>query len=124
MSLTLWALQALLALLFLLAGIPKATQPIPQLAKRLEWTATVPAPLVRFIGIAEILGALGLILPGATHIALFLTPLAAAGLVIVMLLASGFHARRAEYRSIAMNSVLLALALMIVIGRLTVWPLS
>ena len=123
MSIALWVIQGLLALAFLLAGIPKAVQPIPQLAKRLPWTGTFPGPLVRFIGVAEILGALGLILPGITHVAPFLTPLAAAGLVIVMLLASGFHIQRGELRNIGMNGVLLVLALVIAVGRFTSWPL-
>jgi putative oxidoreductase len=124
MSIALWVIQGLLALAFLMAGFTKAAQPMSRLAKSLPWTATVPAPLVRFIGVAEILGALGLILPGLTHIATFLTPVAAAGLVLVMLLASGFHARRGEFQSMGMNAVLLILALVIVVGRFTAWPLA
>lgn len=124
MTIALWVVQALLALMFLLVGFTKATQPMTKLAKQMPWTASVPAPGTRFIGVAEILGGLGLILPGLTHIAPVLTPLAAVGLVVVMLLASGFHARRGEYRQIAMNGVLLALALIIALGRFTAWPLS
>ena len=124
MSIALWVIQGLLALVFLMAGSMKAAQPMSTLAKRLPWTATFPAPAVRFIGVAEIAGALGLILPGLTRVAPILTPLAAIGLVLVMLLASGFHARRGEYQTIAMNAVLLALALVVVIGRFTAWPLA
>src|SRR5689334_20513139 len=83
-SIALWVMQVLLALAFLLAGVPKASQPIPTLAKRITWANDVPAPFVRFIGVAEILGALGLILPALTGILPWLTIAAAIGLVIVM----------------------------------------
>ena len=81
MTYALWIVQALLALLFLFAGGMKLVLPIEQL------TAQVPLPgwFVRFIGGAEVLGALGLILPGLLRIRPGLTPLAAAGLVIIMI---------------------------------------
>ncbi|HEX9036027.1 MAG TPA: DoxX family protein [Ktedonobacterales bacterium] len=124
MSIALWVIQSLLALAFLLAGVPKAFRPLPSLANVMPWTSGAAAALVRFIGVVEILGALGLILPGFTHIATFLIPLAAAGLALVMLLASGFHVRRGEYQNLAPNVILLALALLIAIGRFTAWPLA
>ena len=81
MTYALWIVQGLLALLFLFAGGMKLVMPIE------EMTAEVPLPglLVRFIGVAEVLGALGLVLPGLTRIRPELTPLAAAGLVIIMI---------------------------------------
>ncbi len=91
MNIALWVIQILLALAFLLAGVPKATQPITALSKRLTWAKDVPAPLVRFIGVAEILGALGLILPALTGILPWLTVAAAIGLAIVMAAAIIFH---------------------------------
>ncbi len=124
MTIALWVIQALLALAFLAAGFPKAFQPIATLSKTLPWTASVPASLVRFIGAVEILGALGLILPGVTHIAPGLTVAAAIGLAVTMLLAAGFHARRGEYQRIAPSIVLFALALVIVIGRIALAPLA
>jgi uncharacterized membrane protein YphA (DoxX/SURF4 family) len=77
----LWIVQGLLALLFLFAGGMKLILPIEAL------TAQMPLPglFVRFIGVAEVLGALGLILPGLVRIRPGLTPLAAAGLVIIMI---------------------------------------
>jgi putative oxidoreductase len=77
MNIALWVVQALLALLFLLAGFPKATQPLDRLAGRMGWVKVVPQALTRFIGIAEILGAIGLILPALTHILPWLTIAAA-----------------------------------------------
>lgn len=81
MTYVLWILQGLLALLFLFAGGMKLVQPIEAL------TAEMPLPglFVRFIGVAEVLGAIGLILPGLLHILPGLTSLAAAGLVIIMI---------------------------------------
>ena len=81
MTYVLWIVQALLALLFLFTGGMKLVLPIEEL------TAEMPLPgwFVRFIGVAEVLGALGLILPGLLRIRPGLTPLAAAGLVIIMI---------------------------------------
>lgn len=81
MTYALWTVQALLALLFLWAGGVKLVLPLEQLA------GPVPLPgfFVRFIGVAEVLGALGLVLPGLLRIKPGLTPLAAAGLVIIMI---------------------------------------
>ena len=81
MTFALWIVQGLLALLFLWAGGIKLVLPLEQL------TGPVPLPglFLRFIGMAEVLGALGLILPGLLRIRPGLTPLAAAGLVIIMI---------------------------------------
>lgn len=77
----LWTIQGLLAALFLFAGIMKLVTPIAAL----EQQSHMPGLFLRFIGLAETLGALGLILPGLTRIRPGLTPLAAAGLVIIMI---------------------------------------
>ena len=83
MTYALWFVQALLALVFLFAGGMKLVVPVE------EMTAQMPLPLpglfLQFIGVAEVLGALGLILPGLLRIRPGLTPLAAAGLVIIMI---------------------------------------
>jgi hypothetical protein len=78
----LWTIQVLLAALFLFAGGYKLVVPADQLAAA---APGAPIPFLRFIATMEILGALGLILPGLFGIKQFLTPLAAAGLVIIMI---------------------------------------
>lgn len=80
MTYALWIVQALLALLFLFAGGTKLVLPLEQL----QGPVPLPGAFVRFIGVAEVLGALGLVLPTLLQIRPGLTPLAAAGLVIVM----------------------------------------
>jgi uncharacterized membrane protein YphA (DoxX/SURF4 family) len=81
MTYALWTVQVLLALLFLFAGVMKLVLPLEKL------TGPVPLPglFVRFIGVVEVLGAIGLIVPGLLRIRPGLTPLAAAGLVIIMI---------------------------------------
>jgi hypothetical protein len=80
MTYVLWIVQGLLAALFLFTGGMKLALPIEELTAQVP----LPGPFVRFIGVAEVLGALGLVLPGLTGIRPGLTPLAAAGLVIIM----------------------------------------
>jgi uncharacterized membrane protein YphA (DoxX/SURF4 family) len=124
MNTALWVVQILLALGFLLAGVPKATQPIPALAKRITWAKDVPVSLVRFIGVVEILGALGLILPALTGILPWLTVAAAVGLAIVMASAIVFHVVRGEANRIALNIVFLLLLLFVTYGRIALAPLA
>lgn len=80
MTITLWSVQVVLALIFLFAGSMKLVLPIEVM------TAQMPLPglFLRFIGVCEVAGALGLILPGLTRIQRGLTPLAASGLVVIM----------------------------------------
>jgi uncharacterized membrane protein YphA (DoxX/SURF4 family) len=124
MNIALWTVQILLALAFLLAGVPKATQPIEALAKRLPWAKEMPASYVRFIGVAEILGAVGLILPALTGILPWLTIAAALGLAITMVAAIIFHLARGEMNHILLNIALLLLLLFIVYGRIVLAPLA
>jgi|SRR5579884_476324 uncharacterized membrane protein YphA (DoxX/SURF4 family) len=119
MNIVVWIVQGLVALAFLLAGFMKGFAPLATLKKNMTWVNSVPAAFVRFIGIAEILGAIGLILPLATGIAPWLTVAAAIGLAIVMVSAAIFNVSRHETRHIGLNVVLLLLALFIVIARLT-----
>ncbi len=77
----LWAVQGLLALLFAFAGTTKLVLPLSALTAQFP----LPGAFVRFIGVAEVAGALGLILPGVLRIRPWLTPLAAAGLVVIMI---------------------------------------
>jgi putative oxidoreductase len=90
----------------------------------MKWVKVVPPGLTRFIGVSEILGALGLVLPVLTHILPWLAIAAAVGLALVMIFAAVFHASRHEYAGILMNVVLLVLVLFIVYGRWMLVPLA
>ncbi len=84
MKKTLWAIQILLALLFLFAGVAKFLMPVDQMTKGMP-AALASGSFMHFIGVCEVLGGLGLLLPGLLRIKPGLTPLAAAGLVIIMI---------------------------------------
>ncbi|HEX8390859.1 MAG TPA: DoxX family protein [Longimicrobium sp.] len=121
---TLWIVQILLAAAFSMSGLMKLSQPIDALAAQMGWVTSVPAALVRFIGAAELAGAIGLILPAATRIQPRLTVLAALGLVVVMVLASGTHASRGEFGMLPVNLVLGALAAFVAWGRGKAAPIA
>jgi uncharacterized membrane protein len=116
MDIALWIASGLLALAYVFAGATKALRPKDKLTN-LPWTEDYSAGTVKFIGIAEFLGGIGLILPWLTGIAPVLTPIAAVGLVIVQVLAIVAHVRRREFSVIPMNVVLLLIALLIAIFR-------
>lgn len=120
----LWIVQGLLGAAFLLAGVGKSTQPMAELATQLPWTTVVGTGLTRFIGVVELLGGLGLILPAATRVMPRLTPLAAAGLTLVMILAALFHAARGEWAGIAINAVFGGLAAFVAWGRFQKAPIA
>jgi putative oxidoreductase len=124
LNILLWVGQVTLAGMFGMAGVSKATRPIPELAPQMPWTADIPEALVRFIGTAEFLGALGLVLPALTRIRPGLTPLAAAGLVAIMVLASVFHATRGEPGGIVVNVVLGSVAAFVAWGRYRKLPIA
>lgn len=123
MNAALWGLQIVLALLFLLAGTLKTTQPIEQLATQMTWVPDLTPWQVRLIGVLEILGAIGLILPALTGIWPGLTGFAAVGLALTMIGAVITHLRRAEWPNIGMNLVILVLAIIIAYGRFVLAPL-
>lgn len=107
--------QLALGAAFTLAGTFKAFF-YDRAKAAMPWAAQVPERLVRFIGAAELLGGLGLILPLATGVAPFVTSLAAAGLAITMVLAAAFHASRGELRAIPVNVALFAMAAFVSLG--------
>lgn len=113
----LWVVQALLALAFFASGAMKVAMPIEELKANMPWIDGPLGGLVRFIGVSEVLGAVGLVLPTATRIKPFLTPLAALGLATVMVLAAGTHASRGELGALPVNAVLGGLALFVAWGR-------
>lgn len=123
MNIAIWVIQALAAVVFLLTGGMKVSQPLDKLAKNMSWVNEFSPVQVRLIGTAEILGALGLILPGITGILPILTPIAAAALVVLMLGAVFTHVRLKEFDKVSTPIFPLILALLVAIGRFWVLPL-
>jgi uncharacterized membrane protein len=124
MNIILWVIQAFLAIAFLMAGFLKSTQPVNKLAPTMPWVRDVRVVWPRFIGICEVLGAIGLVLPGITHIQTWLTVVSAGGLAMIMIDAALFHRRRHEYSMITVNAVLFVLAVLVVYGRWVLVPLT
>ncbi len=122
MNITLWVVQIILALAFLLAGTMKSTQPVKNLATRMTWVNSVTPWNVRLIGILEILGGIGLILPAVTHTLPWLTPTAAVGLVLTMVGAIIVHIRLKEFPALSAPVVLLLLAIFVAYGRFVIAP--
>jgi DoxX-like protein len=113
----LWIVQVLLALLFLFGGGMKLVLPLEKLAGPVP----LPGAFLRFIGVAEVLGALGLILPGLLRIRPGLTPLAAAGLVIIMI---GATAIGLAVGDVAMTLIPLAVGLLAAFVAYGRWRLA
>jgi uncharacterized membrane protein YphA (DoxX/SURF4 family) len=113
----LWVAQVLLAVVFAVTGIMKLAISPADFTQKMPAGLTLPLALIRFIGVAEVAGVIGLILPSATRILPVLTPVAAGALALVMALAAILHASRGELTSLAVVLVLGAIALFILWGR-------
>ena len=117
MNIALWIVQGLLAVMFGMAGVMKTFQ-TSKAKEQMSWAKNRSGGFIRFVGISELLGATGLILPLVTGILPWLTPLAAVGLILIQLLAIFTeHLPKKEYNVIPVNIILIALAVFIVIGR-------
>ena len=119
MTYILWAVQALLAVLFLMLGGMKVTTPLDELSAMMG----LPGPLILFVGIAELLGAAGLILPGLLKIKTSLTPLAAAGLAVITLGATVLHIVQGDTMMALFPLVVAALSAFVAYGRWRLAPL-
>ena len=118
MNAFLWTCQAVLTAVFMYSGLTKSTQPIPALvAQGQTGVADMPVAVVRLAGISELLGVAALLLPGMLGRWELLTPIAAVGLGMIMLLAAGVHLQRREYKTALGNAALLALCTAVAIGR-------
>ena len=122
----LWASQLILAAIFLYAGFMKLGRSPEGLAELgWTWAMDLPLPFIRFIGAMEILGAVGIILPAASRILPWLTPLAAAGMAFVQISAIILHGARGETaETVWFNLTLLALSAFVLWGRLSKRPVS
>ena len=125
LSIGLWIAQILLAVAYGMAGMMKLVTPIADLAATMSVVSITPEWLIRFIGAVEVAGALGMILPAATKILPWLTPLAAAGFSIIQILAIGVHANLGETATtLPLNLVLLAFSLFVLWGRWKKLPIQ
>jgi putative oxidoreductase len=117
MNIVLWLAQVLLAAMYGMAGMLKTFQ-TAKAREQMTWAKNRSDGFVRFVGISELLGALGLILPAVTGILPWLTPIAALGLALIQLLAIFTeHLPKKEYNVIPINVVLLLLSGLIIVGR-------
>ena len=124
LNIALWVVQVLLGLAFVMIGQMKLTTPIAELAKQGAWMSEMPW-LVRFIGVSEVLGGIGVILPASVRVLPRLSGIAAAALVLVMVLAVGFHVSQHDTLGHAMPAVVLgALAAFVAWGRLVKAPIA
>ncbi len=123
MNITLWIQQIVLAVYFAFNGANHFVLP-PDLPARMAWMYDLPRGLHLFAGSVEILAALGLVLPGLARIQTRLTPLAALGLVFVMIGAAVWHLPRGEFGMIAANLVVAGLAGFVSYGRWRLRPLK
>lgn len=111
-------IQVLLALVFAGVGLGKLTQPYTKLATQMAWVNDFKPEIIRLIGVLEVCAAVGIIVPLLLPSLTMLTPLAGVGLALVMSGAMVTHLRRAEYRMLVGNLILLGLALFVAYGRL------
>jgi DoxX-like protein len=118
-NVALWIVQVLLALVYLAAGGLKVVRPRERLAAsgNFDWMKDTSDAGVKAVGLVEVLGALGLVLPWLTGIAPVLTPVAALGLVVVQVGALRVHLLRHERRPLPANVLLLLLAAFVAAGR-------
>lgn len=120
----LWIVQGLLAAMFLLTGFLKLTLPIEKLPAMMPWAADAPLALVRFVGIAELLGGLGLVLPALLRIKPILTAWAATGIATIMVLSIPVHILRGETSSLGLSIMLLLMAVFVAWGRFKKAPIE
>ena len=119
MNIALWIVQGLLAALFLFAGGMKLVMPIEEMMKQMP--IPLPGLFLRFTGVVEVLGAIGVILPWLLRIRPGLTPLAAAGLVIVMIGATAYTLAAGDISTALIPLVVGLLAAFVAYGR---WRLA
>jgi uncharacterized membrane protein len=123
MSAVLWLLQIVLALVFLPLGLLKVTRSREQLLRVVPWVEDFPEPVVTAIGVLELLGAVGVLLPAVLGAGTVLVPIAATGLAILLVGALVQHATRHETRQLPAPAALLVAAAAVAVGRFGPWPL-
>lgn len=119
----LWLAQLALALVLLSGAYMKLGMPLEEAVKNVPWVGELPG-LARFTGVVDLLGGLGILLPALLRIQPRLSVLAAVGIIVLQLLAMGFHLMRGEAMVLPMNAVLLALAAFVLWGRTRAVPFA
>ncbi len=117
MNTAIWIAQAILAAVFLSAGLMKLTQTRAALKEKTPYVEDFTDAQVNAIGAVEVLGAAGVVLPAAIGVATVLTPIAACGLALTMIVAATILLRRSEPSHIPLNVVIFALAVFVAIER-------
>lgn len=117
MNETLWVIQVVLAAVFGAAGTVKLVRPRLALAGTMPWVADMADAQVKGIGALEVLAAIGLVVPALIHVATFLSPLAAVGVVFLMLGAIATNVRIRELQIVPVNALLLVLAAFVAFQR-------
>lgn len=120
----LWVAQVLLAVAFCGIGLMKLTTPIPELAATMKWPGEYSPGFVRFVGVIDLLGGLGVLLPSLTRVMPRLSVLAAQGCVVLQVVAIAFHLSRGEANALLLNAVLISLAAFVLWGRSRKLPIA
>jgi len=114
---SLWGAQGLIFASLCTGGFMKLSMPVKKISAIFPWTGQVSLPFLRFIGVVDLAGGLGILLPQLTQIHPELTVLAALGCALLQLLAIGFHARRKEITDTPFNFLMLGLSAFVLWGR-------
>src|SRR4051794_19939732 len=118
MNTILWICQSFLALVFVYSGVMKSTQTERWLiAHKQTGVEGLPVPLIRFIGVSEILGVAGILVPSLTGIMPLLTPIAALCFSLIMIFAARIHYRRNEMQSVVLNIIILCVSMFVAFER-------
>jgi hypothetical protein len=117
LNIALWVVQVLTAALMALASYIKIATPIEELSLQMKWTGEVPSYVVRLLGLIDLLGGVGVILPALLKIKPGLTSLAATGVVLLMICAIAFHVSRGESSVIGFNIMIMVMAGFVAWGR-------
>jgi len=124
LNIFLWIAQVILAGMFFMAGYAKISTSVEVAAQQMPWATDIPEMLFRFIGISEMAGALGLVLPALLRIQPRLTPLTVMGLTAIMFFAAMFHISRGEYAMLGTNVFLALIAFFVYWGRTRKFPIK
>jgi uncharacterized membrane protein len=122
MNVALWIAAGLLAAVNLAVGLTKLVKPKEALVEQMPWAADFSVRAVHGIGLLEVLGAIGIVVPGVVGVATVLVPLAAVGLALLQVGAAVVNVRYKEINRLPVNVVLIALAAFVAWGRFGPYP--